>query len=257
MLHILKPGKFVKLTDRITIPLAIITTILLVAGGYVAIVTSPPDYQQGESVRIMYVHVPAAWMSLFIYMVIALAGVSFLIWRNPLSDFIARAAAPIGAGFTLITLATGSIWGKVGWGTWWAWDPRIISVLLLFFLYIGYIALAGAFENQERGSKAAAILALVGAVNIPIIRFSVDWWNTLHQPASVVRLDGPAIHGDMLLPLLLMAFGFTGVFLVLLFIRVKAGFLERRIMRERMKNMEEVTSSSLSKPPTAAYNRMQ
>jgi heme exporter protein C len=198
-----------------------LTVLLLAAGLYFALVGSPPDYQQGETVRIMYIHVPSAWMALFVYGCMAAASASALIWRHPLADLIAKSAAPIGAGFTLICLVTGSLWGKPMWGAWWAWDARLTSVLVLFFLYLGYIALVNAFVVPVRGYRSAAILALVGVVNLPIIKFSVDWWNTLHQPASVLRLDGPAIDPSMLWPLLLMAAGFTLFFVTVLILRVR------------------------------------
>ncbi len=190
---------------------------------------APPDYQQGESVRIMYVHVPAAWMALFVYSVIAAASAVSLIWRHLLADLVAKAAAPLGASFTLIALVTGSLWGKPMWGTWWVWDARLTSVLILFFLYLGHIALTHAFDDVSRGARAAAILALVGFVNVPIIKFSVDWWNTLHQPSSVLKLDGPAIHPTMLWPLLLMAVAFSFYFVVLLFLRVRGEIVARKL----------------------------
>jgi len=237
MLHFLKPGQFVRFADK-AMPFFIAFSFLLIGGGmYFAIFASPPDYQQGESVRIMYVHVPSAWMSLFIYMIVATAGSSFLIWRNPLSDMIARSSAPIGACFAFLTLVSGSLWGKPIWGAWWVWDARLTSMLILFFLYLGYIALSNAFDDYERGSKASAVFALVGAVNVPIIKFSVDWWNTLHQPASVVKFSGPAIDPSMLLPLLLMAAGFTCYYLVFLAIRVKAEVLSRKITRLQLRNI--------------------
>jgi heme exporter protein C len=190
---------------------------------------APPDYQQGESVRIMYVHVPAAWMALFVYTNIAIASAVALIWCHPLADLAAKASAPLGAGFTFLALATGSLWGKPMWGTWWVWDARLTSVLVLFFLYLGHMALMTAFEDPARGRKAAAVLALVGFVNVPIIKFSVDWWNTLHQPASVLRADGPTIHPDMLWPLLAMAVGFQFYYVSLLLVRIKSELIEARL----------------------------
>ena len=162
------------------------------SGSYLGLFQAPPDYQQGESVRIMYVHVPSAWMALFVYTNIALASAVALIWRHPPGrGLAAKASSPLGAGFTFLALATGSLWGKPMWGTWWVWDARLTSVLVLFFLYLGHMALMNAFDDAARGRKAAAILALVGFVNVPIIKFSVDWWNTLHQPASVLRAGRP------------------------------------------------------------------
>ena len=196
---------------------------------YFGIFDSPADYQQGETVRIMYVHVPAAWMALFAYTLMALASGSFLIWKHPLADLSAQAAAPIGAGFTAIALVTGALWGQPMWGTWWVWDARLTSVLILFFLYLGYMALVNGFDDPERGSRMGAILALVGFVNVPIIKFSVDWWNTLHQPASISRLDAPAIDTSMMIPLLLMAFGFKLFFISILILRIKIQLLKKRI----------------------------
>jgi heme exporter protein C len=203
---------------------------------YFGIFDSPADYQQGETVRIMYVHVPAAWMALFIYTVMALASGSFLIWKHPLADLSAQAAAPIGAAFTAIALVTGALWGQPMWGTWWVWDARLTSVLILFFLYLGYMALVNGFDDPERGSRMAAILALVGFVNVPIIKFSVDWWNTLHQPASISRLDAPAIDPSMLTPLLLMAIGFKLFFISILILRIKTQLLEKRIRSIQLTN---------------------
>jgi heme exporter protein C len=198
-------------------------------GLYLALFASPPDYQQLESVRIMYVHVPSAWMGMFVYSSIAISSAMALIWKHPLADLIAKASAPVGAGFTLICLLTGSLWGKAMWGTWWVWDARLTSVLILFFLYLGYIALNNAFDDPARGAKASAVLALVGAVNLPIIKFSVDWWNTLHQPASVARLDAPAVHSSMLWPLLLMAVGFTLFYFTILIFRVRSEIAAAKI----------------------------
>ena len=181
-------------------------------GLYLALVVAPPDYQQGESVRIMFVHVPAAWMALSVYLFVAVASGVALVWRHPLAEIAAQAAAPIGAAFTLVCLVTGSLWGRPMWGTWWVWDARLTSVLVLFFLYLGYIALVNAFDDPGRGARAGSVLALVGVVNLPIIKFSVDWWNTLHQPASVLRVGGPTIDVSMLVPLLVMAVGFTLLF---------------------------------------------
>ncbi len=196
---------------------------------WMALVVAPPDYQQGEAARIMYVHVPAAWMALFVYLVVALGSAAALIWRHPMAEITARAAAPVGAAFTGLALVTGSIWGKPMWGTWWVWDARLTSVLILFFLYLGYLALHEAFDDSERGARAAAVLALVGVVNLPIIKFSVDWWNTLHQPASIVRIGGPTIHPSMLWPLLTMAVVFKLYFVSVLVLRVRLLLAERRL----------------------------
>ena len=223
------PGRFLRLS-RAIVPWSTAVTIALFAVGlYFALFLSPADFQQGETVRIMYVHVPAAWMAMFAYSVIAVASAAALIWKHPLADVAARAAAPLGAGFTLIVLLTGSLWGKPMWGTWWVWDARLTSVLVLFFLYLGHIALTHAFDDPVRGARAAAVLALVGMVNLPIIKFSVDWWNTLHQPASISRLAAPAIHPAMLTPLLLMSLAFTSYFITLLLLRMRAELAGRRV----------------------------
>jgi len=235
MFERIKPTHFSKFADRFFIPVAILSTLLLGFGIYYALFASPPDYQQGETVRIMYIHVPSAWMSMMVYSIMAMASASYLIWRNPLSEMIARSVAPIGAGFTLITLLTGAIWGKAMWGAWWVWDARLTSVLLLFFLYIGYISLINSFDSYERGAKSASILALVGFVNIPIIKFSVDWWNTLHQPASVIKLSGPAIHSSMMTPLMLIFFGFLCLFLSLAIMSLRTLIKERKINRLKLR----------------------
>ncbi len=223
------PARFQRIARRILPFFAGATVLFIGFGLYYALLGSPADYQQGETVRIMYVHVPAAWMSLFVYASMALSSAVALIWRHPLADLATRAAALPGAAFTALCLATGSLWGQPMWGTWWVWDARLTSVLVLLFLYLGYIALVDAFDDPERGAKAGSILALVGAVNLPIIKFSVDWWNTLHQPASVLKLGGPSIDGTMLRPLLLMALGFTCFFVTLLLLRLETALLDRKI----------------------------
>ena len=212
------------------VPWLIGAAACLVGYGLVAgLVFAPPDYQQGDAFRIIYVHAPSAWLSLCAYTTMAVAGAIALIWRIKIGHAVATAAAPIGASFTLAALVTGSLWGKPMWGTWWVWDARLTSVLVLFFLYLGYIALVNAFDDPTRGARAGAILALVGVVNLPIIKFSVDWWNTLHQPASVFRLGGPTIVVSMLLPLLVMAVAFTTLFIALWLVRIRTAILARRI----------------------------
>jgi heme exporter protein C len=223
------PARFMRIAETVQPWIAGLTVLCIAAGLYYGLVISPADYQQGETVRIMYVHVPAAWMSLFIYTILALASGVFLIWKHPLADIAARAAAPIGAAFTAMALITGALWGQPMWGTWWVWDARLTSVLILFFLYLGYMALVNAFDEPEHGARAGAILALVGVINVPIIKFSVDWWNTLHQPASLTRLDASAIDPAMLVPLLLMAAGFKLYFLAVLVIRMRTLLTARRI----------------------------
>jgi len=232
------PVRFNRVADRIMPWAAGLTAICLGLGLWYALFASPPDYQQGETVRIMYVHVPSAWMALFVYSFMAIASAVGLISRHPLAHLSAQAAAPIGACFTFLCLATGSLWGKPMWGAWWVWDARLTSVLVLFFLYLGFMALHNAFDDPARGEKSAAILSLVGFVNVPIIKFSVDWWNTLHQPASVVKMSGPAIHASMLMPLLLMAVGFTLFFFCVLIIRIRALLLARRARALMMANRQ-------------------
>src|SRR5215472_8052740 len=219
------PGRFMRLSGRIMPWCGAGAAIGLAVGLYLALLVAPPDYQQGEAVRIMYVHVPAAWMASFVYASMALASAVALIWRHPVADIAARESAPLGAGFTLLCLVSGSLWGEPMWGTWWVWDARLTSVLVLFFLYLGYIALVNAFDEPTRGARAGAILALVGAVNLPIIKFSVDWWNTLHQPASVFRIGGPTIDPAMLWPLLIMALGFTLFFITLWLLRIRSALM--------------------------------
>ena len=207
---------------------------MLCVGLYQALVVAPPDYQQGEAYRIMFVHVPAAWMALMVYSMMAVASIVSIIWRHPLAEIAARAAAPIGAVFTAIALITGSVWGKPMWGTYWVWDARLTSVLILFFLYIGYVALHDAFDDPARGARAAAILCLVGSVNLPIIKFSVEWWNTLHQPASIMRTDGPAIHPSMLTPLLVMWGAYMCFFVTVHILRTRAELTDRKIRNLRL-----------------------
>ena len=228
------PARFMRLSAK-AVPWCSWTAVLVLAVGlFWSLMVAPPDYQQGDTVRIMYVHVPAAWMALSVYLFVAVASAVALVWRHPLAEVAARAAAPIGAAFTFVCLATGSLWGRPMWCTWWVWDARLTSVLILFFLYLGYIALANAFDDPSRGGRAAAVLALVGVVNLPIIKFSVDWWNTLHQPASVMRIGGPRIDISMLAPLLIMALGFTLLFAVLLMVRMRTALNERRAMALRL-----------------------
>lgn len=222
------PGRFLALANYV-LPVAWAATVLFFAAGlYVAFFDSPPDYQQGETVRIMYIHVPAAWMALFTYVSMAIAAFVGLIWKHVLAELYAKAVAPVGAAFTFICLVTGALWGKPMWGAWWVWDARLTSVLVLFFLYVGYMALVDAFDDEQRGINAGACLLLVGAINIPIIKFSVDWWNTLHQPASIIRMDGATVDKSMLLPLALMAGAFHFLFIALAFFRLRTEIFARR-----------------------------
>jgi heme exporter protein C len=228
------PTRFMRISAAVLPAIGWLTALLLAAGLILALFVAPPDYQQGESVRIMFIHVPAAWMALFVYGNLALASAVGLIWRHPLAEIAAQEAAPLGAAFTLVCLVTGSLWGQPMWGTWWVWDARLTSVLVMFFLYLGYIALVHAFDDPTRGARAGAILALVGVVNLPIIKFSVDWWNTLHQPASVFRLGGPTVVLAMLLPLLVMAVAFTVLFFWLWLIRIRSAIIARKLRSLRL-----------------------
>ena len=233
MWTIANPTVFLAVARRALPWLAALTCALLAIGLYLGF-RAPPDYQQGETVKIMYLHVPAAWLSTFIYGVMTLAALGTLVWRHPLADAAQKAAAPLGAGFTLICLVTGSLWGKPMWGTFWVWDARLTSVLVLFILYLGLIALWRSIEEPGRAARAAAILTLVGAVDLPIIKFSVDWWNTLHQPASVFRVGGPTIAPELLWPLLIMAIAFTFLFLTLHVMAIRNEILRRRLARLTM-----------------------
>lgn len=225
------PAAFLRAT-RVIIPLLGMVTILCLSIGlYMALFASPPDYQQGEFVRIMYIHVPAAWLSTMLYGAMAILSASYLIWRHPLADVLSRETAPVGAAFTFITLATGSLWGKPMWGAYWVWDARLTSMLILFFLYMGYIMLSKAAESTERARISTAWLCLVGAINLPIIKFSVDWWTTLHQGASILRLDGPTIDRAMLIPLLYCIVGFTCLAALIIIMRAESALNEQKIRR--------------------------
>ncbi|MGQ7792420.1 heme ABC transporter permease [Faunimonas sp. B44] len=223
------PTRFLGLSGRILPWLAGASAVTLAIGLYLAFFVAPADYQQGDSVRIMFIHVPAAWLAMFCYSLMAVSALGTLVWRHPLADVSAKAAAPIGAAFTFMALVTGSLWGKPTWGTWWVWDARLTSVLVLFIMYLGLIALWRAFDEPARAGRIVAVLILVGFVNIPIIKFSVDWWNTLHQPASVFRMDGPTIHPTMLWPLIVMALGFTFLFVTLHLTAMRAEIFRRRL----------------------------
>jgi len=229
---IANPTRFVALADRVVPWLAGLTAIVLAAGLWMAF-SAPADYQQGTTVRIMYIHVPFAWLSMMCYTIMAIAALGTLVWRHPLADVSLKAAAPIGAAFTALALVTGSIWGKPMWGTWWVWDARLTSVFVLFLMYLGLMALTRALGDPSRSARAAAVVTLVGFINIPIIKFSVDWWNTLHQPASVFRLDGPTIDASMLYPLLVCAIGFTLMFFTLHLMAMRTEIWRRRVIAMR------------------------
>ncbi len=219
------PQTFYRLSRALAPWLGWISALLFLAGLYGGLVLAPSDYQQGESYRIIYIHVPAAWMSMFCYVVLAFCGAVTLIWRMKLADVVARATAPLGASFTLIALFTGSIWGKPMWGTWWVWDARLTSELILLFLYLGFMALQAAIEDRRNAARAGAVLALVGVVNLPIIHYSVEWWNTLHQGATITKFDKPSIAMSMLIPLLIMFAAFKTYFFSVMLIRARAELL--------------------------------
>ncbi|MDF2372610.1 MAG: heme ABC transporter permease [Rhizobiaceae bacterium] len=226
------PTRFLTVAGRL-MPWMIGVTALLFAVGLYLSFQAPEDYQQGMTVRIMFIHVPSAWLAMMCYTVMAIAAIGTLVWRHPLADVAAKAAAPIGAAFTFLALLTGSLWGKPMWGTWWVWDARLTSVFVLFLMYLGLIALNRAMDDPARSARVSAIIILVGYINIPIIKFSVEWWNTLHQPASVMRLDGPTIHPSLLYPLLVMALAFSMLFFTLHFAAMRNEIWRRRVASMR------------------------
>lgn len=235
MSRLANPNRFLRLAGRLQPWLALLA-VALIAGGWIwGLFLAPVDAQQGGALmRIIYVHVPSAYVALGGYLFVAACSAAALIWKAPLGDILAKAASPVGAAFALLTLVTGAIWGKPAWGTWWEWDARLTSMLILFFFYVGHMALLSAFDDPTRGARAAAVLALVGVVNLPIIKFSVDWWFTLHQSASIFRLSGPSIHPAMLAPLLTVILGFTCYFAALLFLRARAEINGRKIAARRI-----------------------
>jgi len=225
------PARFLKIARALTLPLTLLGLALTSAGLWIGLFASPPDYQQGDSVRIMYVHVPAAWLGSGGYFGLALASAAALVWRHPLAEVAARAIAPVGALFTAICLISGSLWGKPTWGTYWVWDARLTSMLVLLFLYLGYLALASA--EAERGTtRAASILAVIGVINLPVIKYSVEWWNTLHQGSSIkLTATGAssAIAPEMLLPLLLSVAGFSLLFGAIVLMRMRTALAEQTV----------------------------
>jgi heme exporter protein C len=229
MLFVLKPKLFYKVKDVLLPVFWVVSLVAFGYGIYLALLASPPDYQQKDVVRIMYVHVPAAWLAMGIYGFMALMNLIGFVWRNLLAFLVAKAAAPIGLTFNILCIVTGSLWGKPMWGAWWVWDARLTSITILAFLYMGYIILIDSFEDQDHGLKMGAILSLMGIINLPIIKWSVTWWNTLHQPASVFRMGGPTIHPDMLWPLGVMALGFTCLAAALVLMRTDAELVARRV----------------------------
>lgn len=231
------PRHFYRLSGRVIPWLWALTLLFLFAGLYLGLFVAPPDYQQGQSYRIIFVHVPSAWMSLFIYTFMAVLSGIYLIWNIKLADVMVRSSAILGASFTFLALATGSLWGKPMWGAWWVWDARLTSELILLFLYLGYLALVNAIEDTRTAARAGGVLILVGVVNIPIIHYSVEWWNTLHQGATVTKLDKPSIHVSMLIPLLLMAGAFQLYYFSLVFMRARVELLEREWRSEWVREM--------------------
>lgn len=247
------PTRFLWLAGLLLPWMAAITALLLIVGLYM-VYGSPEDYQQGITVWIMYIHVPFAWLSMMCYSVMAMSALGTLVWRHPLADVSARAAAPIGAVFTVLALLTGSLWGKPMWGTWWVWDARLTSVFVLFLMYLGVIALTRAIDDPSKSARAAAVLILIGFINIPIIKFSVDWWNTLHQPASVIRMGGSTIDPSMLYPLLVMAAGFTMLFFTLHMMAMRNEIWRRRVaamrrMAARNADARPAKSAAVSQSP--------
>jgi len=231
LIDLANPSRFSELAARL-LPWLIAVTLLAFAIGGISAYLAPDDYQQGATVKIMFIHVPAAWLGIFAWVLMSVAALGTLVWRHPLADVAAKAAAPIGAAFTLMCLLTGSLWGRPMWGTYWVWDARLTSVLILFLMYLGVIALWRTVEDPTRAARAAAVLTLVGLINIPIIKFSVDWWNTLHQGASVLRLSGSTIHVSILVPLLVMLAAFT-----LLFFTLHLAAMRNEILRRRLRTM--------------------
>jgi heme exporter protein C len=224
------PTRFLGIANWLIPVLAIVTFILLGIGLYLGF-SAPQDYQQGATVQIMFIHVPSSWIAMMCYSVMSVSALGSLVWRHPLADVSIRAAAPIGAAFTFLALLTGSLWGKPMWGTWWVWDARLTSELILLFLYLGVIALHSAIDDKRTAARAVAILALVGVINIPIIHYSVEWWNTLHQGPTVTKLDKPSIHLSMLIPLLLMAVAFKLYYAFVVLMRARCEVLERERVR--------------------------
>lgn len=229
MINLANPAKFQRFSKRISPWIQLSAIIFFLLGFYYSFFRSPPDYLQGESVRIMYIHVPSAWLSLQIYFIMAICSFTSLVFKHTLADIISKSCALIGASFTLITLVTGSIWGKPTWGTWWVWDARLTSELILFFIYLGHILMSNSFDDIRKADKNAAILTLIGIINLPIIKWSVDWWNTLHQPASISKFSSPSIDPSMMIPLLFMTLALFFFFISTLLTRINSEILFRKI----------------------------
>jgi heme exporter protein C len=246
LLALANPQRFMRFSSAILPWLWGACALAFAIGLWGAFFSAPADYQQGETIRIMFVHVPAAWLALFLYAMMSASALGTLVWRHPLADVAQKAAAPIGAVFTLVCLITGALWGKPMWGTYWVWDARLTSVLVLLLIYLGIIALWRSLDDPSRAARAVAVLTLVGFVNIPIVKFSVDWWNTLHQPASVFRMDGPTIHPSMLWPLLVMALAFTLLALALHILAMRA-----EVMRRRLRTLAILEADALDRTAAA------
>jgi heme exporter protein C len=238
IIDLANPSRFLSLSGRL-LPWLASATAIAFALGLAQAYGAPDDYQQGATVKIMFIHVPSAWLAMFGWGLMSVAALGTLVWRHPLADVAARSAAPIGAAFTFLCLVTGSLWGRPMWGTYWVWDARLTSVLVLFLMYLGVISLYRAVEDPARAGRAAAILTLVGAINLPIIKFSVDWWSTLHQPASVLRLGGTSLHPTILVPLLDMAVAFT-----LLFVTLHLAAMRNEILRRRVRTLQLMQAQS-------------
>ena len=239
LIDLANPTRFLRLVDRV-LPWLAAATVIAFAIGLVQAMNAPDDYQQGATVKIMFLHVPAAWLGMMGWSLMSVAALGTLVWRHPLADVAGKAAAPLGAAFTFICLVTGSLWGRPTWGTYWVWDARLTSMLVLLLLYLGVIALYWTAEDPNRGSRAAAVMTLVGALNLPIIKFSVDGWNTLHQPASILRMGGSAIDKSILIPLLVMAIAFT-----LLFFTLHLAAMRNEILRRRVRTMQLMQAQAL------------
>lgn len=227
------PTRFMGFANKAIPILAVITFLLLAVGLWMSL-QAPPDYQQGYTVQIMFIHVPAAWLAMMSYSVMSISAIGSIVWRHPLADVSLRSAAPIGAVFTVLALATGSLWGKPMWGTWWEWDARMTSVLILLIIYLGLIALSKAFDEPSEAALPLAVMTLTGFAIIPIIKFSVEWWNTLHQPASVSHFDKPAMPAEYLIPLLIMALAYMAIFFTLHMMAMRNEILARRIRTLKM-----------------------
>ncbi len=235
------PTRFMDLSGRLLPWITVASAGIIAYAMYLVFFVAPPDYQQGQTVKIMYIHVPSAWLGMMAYALIAISSFGLLVFRHPLADVSAKAAAPIGAAFTLLALLTGSLWGKPMWGTYWVWDARLTSVLLLFFLYLGLMALRSSIEDEALAAKLTAVLALVGVILLPIIKFSVDWWNTLHQPSTGLTTT---VHASIRVPLLISAFGFSLLFFAMHMKAMRNEILRRRVKALRMAEVERAQSNS-------------